>query len=312
MIRMIKNELFQFIEDGCSLEEEYKKIVKREWNMYVTDFRRSFPELVDFINDTNVNISSMTYEFLYYTYVPVMEQHEYLFDRLRFKIYLNNWKYLLIGRGIDFDAELSKIFNYFSRHMPLKALLLDYYHSHFDITSRLMETFEEEIRRSQEQVKKIYKIDNIPPLRMFHGTPHGNYKKILEDGCIRATNYDNVTAIEKYKEFDKIMKNETGFTFFDAGLDVPLSYCFGGERENIFEEELRKIPFSSMTSNYKGEIIELINKEKYQFFITNTGELLVKGNVNIEDCNVIHVRSDDGIINLYDEGGNVIENLCYE
>lgn len=151
-----------------------------------------------------------------------------------------------------------------------------------------------------ELTKKIpVKLQNV---KLYHGTSYDNYLRIKHDGYIKTTDYTNGTYSNDNIAFR--YKNESGYVFTSDSLDFPISFCFGGYRDNSISWAYGESKEKERKNTDIGVVFE-IDSTKYEiFYYPNKGEseFLIKGNVNLKDTKVI----------FYDFNGGSIKQITEE
>lgn len=151
-----------------------------------------------------------------------------------------------------------------------------------------------------ELTKKIpVKLQNV---KLYHGTSYDNYLRIKHDGYIKTTDYTDGTYSNDNIAFR--YKNESGYVFTSDSLDFPISFCFGGYRNNSISWAYKESKEKERKNTDIGVVFE-IDSTKYEiFYYPNKGEseFLIKGNVNLKDTKVI----------FYDFNGGSIKQITEE
>lgn len=158
----------------------------------------------------------------------------------------------------------------------------------------------------EELIKKIpIKLQNV---KLYHGTSFENYLKIKEDGCIKATNYSDGNYANDNEALAYM--DESGYVFTSDSLDFPLSFCFGGYRDNSISwayEESRK---KERKNTDIGVVFEIDPTGYEVLYYPNKGEseFLIKGNVKLKDTKVTvyKIDYDEGIRQITEEEANKI------
>lgn len=138
----------------------------------------------------------------------------------------------------------------------------------------------------EEQEKLTEKIPvKLKNVTLYHGTNYDNYIEIKKDGYIRPSDYTEGKF--ESENMKKMYEKETGYVFTSDSLDFPLSFLFGGYRENCLpwaydnEDEIReKKKYTNI-----GVIFE-INPENYNVsFYGKSGnsEFIIPGSVDLKD-----------------------------
>lgn len=163
----------------------------------------------------------------------------------------------------------------------------------------IMDQFEENNLLNDEALKEISmeyieKYTDLIPIkewkgvRLYHGTSYDNYLSIKEHGYIKATDYSEA----KYpnEKVGSIFRKESGFVFAQDSMDQPLCFGYGGYRKNAIPWAYKDNEDNEYTDSEFGNIgvIFEINPENYEvYFHPGKQEFLIKGDIAIDDVNVM-------------------------
>lgn len=283
-------------------DDTVKDIVKSYKQMdgvnNITDLLETIDKITDlYTHITNFDEIMIKYTTLLNTIVP-KRWHD------RFRLHVAAWILSEVEWDIDNEegvkkclAELEKVIK--KNQNGLICLLNKsgeqiIKNSNFDDTEKLKEASESYENVSdevmEEVIKKIpIKLQNV---KLYHGTSFENYLKIKEDGYIKVTDYSDGNYANDNEALAYI--DESGYVFTSDTLDFPLSFCFGGYRDNsiswAYEENKKK----ERKNTNIGVVFEIDPTGYEVLYYPNKGEseFLIKGNVNLKDTKVTVYKFD--------------------